>query len=150
MKGIHSKPVGSCRGFVPKVCWNNLRNSTTLWICWMLCFFNYHLMILMVFVGWNISCSAGYPLDVAPSQDSSGKWRFRLGFPIQNVIILVVTGILWGGHTQDIPIFFPKQSSSKISVFPALPEPSNFCQPNSAALDSEVEALWTLGETTCC
>ena len=32
-----------------------------------------------------------YTLDVAPSQDSSGKWRFRLGFPTKNVIIHVVT-----------------------------------------------------------
>ncbi len=29
-----------------------------------------------------------------------GKWRFRLGSPTKNVIILVVTGILGGGTTQ--------------------------------------------------
>ncbi len=32
-----------------------------------------------------------YQLGCPPSQDSSGKWRFRLGFPTKNVIILVVT-----------------------------------------------------------
>ncbi len=32
-----------------------------------------------------------YRLDLPPTQDSSGKWRFRLGFPTKNVTILVVT-----------------------------------------------------------
>ena len=32
-----------------------------------------------------------YILGCPPSQDACGKWRFRLGFPTKNVIILVVT-----------------------------------------------------------
>ena len=32
-----------------------------------------------------------YHLGCPPSQDSSHKWRFRLGFPTKNGIILVVT-----------------------------------------------------------
>ena len=39
--------------------------------------------------------------DVAPSQDASGKWRFSSGFPIENVIILVVTAT-GRGHSQII------------------------------------------------
>ena len=39
-------------------------------------------------------------------QYSSGKWRFSLGSPIWNFwIILVVTGILGGGHTQGLYIY---------------------------------------------
>ena len=45
-----------------------------------------------------------YTLGVAPSQDASGKLRFSLGFPIKHVIILVVTGILGGGHIQGTPL----------------------------------------------
>ncbi len=44
---------------------------------------------------WHISW-------IWPPHSNSGKWRFSSGFPTKNVIILVVTGILWGGHTQHI------------------------------------------------
>ena len=37
-----------------------------------------------------------YQLDLPPTQDASGKWRFRLGFPTKNVITLVVTVTGWG------------------------------------------------------
>ena len=45
----------------------------------------------------------GKPWMWPPSQDASGKWRFCLGFPMKNVTILEVTGILWGGHIQGKP-----------------------------------------------
>ena len=41
-------------------------------------------------------CDVLYCLDLPPTQDSSGKWRFRLGFPTKNVMILVVTVTGWG------------------------------------------------------
>ena len=50
-------------------------------------------------------------LGCLPSQDASGKWRFRLEFPTRNIIILIVTGILGRGTTQPIPnrceVWFP-------------------------------------------
>ena len=40
---------------------------------------------------------------VVPPPSNSGKWRFRLGSPTKNMIILVVTGILGRGTTQAVP-----------------------------------------------
>ena len=37
-----------------------------------------------------------HSLDLPPTQDASGKWRFCSGFPTKNVIILVVTVTGWG------------------------------------------------------
>ena len=42
-----------------------------------------------------------YILGLPPTQDASHKWRFRLGFPIKNVIILVVTVTGWGVDLND-------------------------------------------------
>ncbi len=40
-------------------------------------------------------------LDLPPTQDASHKWRFSLGFPTKNVIILVVTVTGWGVDLTD-------------------------------------------------
>ena len=49
---------------------------------------------------------------VYPTQDSSGKWRFSLGFPTKNVIILVVTVSGWGVDLIYIP-WAPKTMKNK-------------------------------------
>ncbi len=51
---------------------------------------------------WNYWIASSFIGCVAPSQNSSGKWRFSSGFPTEHVIILLVTGILGGGHIQVI------------------------------------------------
>ena len=49
--------------------------------------------------------TGGYNLDLPPTQDSSGKWRFSLGFPTKNVIILVVTVTGWGVDLSYNPTY---------------------------------------------
>ena len=56
-----------------------------------------HFQVLDIWIWPYVYSNLGCP----PSQDASGKWRFRLGSPTKNVIVLVVTGIL-GGTTQCI------------------------------------------------
>ena len=41
-------------------------------------------------------------LGLPPTQDASGKWRFRLGFRTKNVIIRVVTVSGWGVDLMDM------------------------------------------------
>ncbi len=54
--------------------------------------------------GWIVGYlwSHSYKLGCPPSQDSSGKWRFRLGSPTKNTTMLVGWLLLGGGKTQLI------------------------------------------------
>ncbi len=56
------------------------------------------------FSGANLLLVSGrvYNLDVNPSQDASGKWRFRLGSPTENVIIMEKGHCYWEGATSRI------------------------------------------------
>ena len=59
----------------------------------------------------------GYKLDLPPTQDASGKWRFWLGFPTKNVIILVVTVTGWGVDLRYKNNFLlPKTTSQVFAV----------------------------------
>ncbi len=80
-------------------------------------------------------CKLRYDLDLPPTQDASGKWRFWLGFPTKNVIILVVTVTGWGvdlsydpnvaGKIREITHNFPILNMLPRDLFPpnrTLPE----------------------------
>ena len=55
-------------------------------------------------------------LDLPPTQDSSGKWRFRLGFPTKNVIILVVTVTVRGPHSIYMGVSKKRGKPPKSSI----------------------------------
>ena len=58
-----------------------------------------------------------YTLGCPPSQDSSGKWRFWLGSPTKNIIILVVTIASWEGLSN------PKYTPLKFNILPPENQP---------------------------
>ncbi len=60
-----------------------------------------------LFLQWYERFTLGCP----PSQDASGKWRFRLGSPTKNIIILVVTATGQGDNprfTSKVQHLFPQ------------------------------------------
>ena len=59
-----------------------------------------------------------HPLDLPPTQDASGKYRFSLGSPTKNVTILVVTVTGWGGRSKSSIIILAQNTHGSSSDFP--------------------------------